>query len=146
MDEDEAPVSSNAPHRSADAVAPPVPKKPALDDMGVNADALQALTQQLQQQLAAEQATQAKVGVQKATTTEPTFFGFTMGALFAGLIISTIGIGYLRYAKSTAEPIIAIFGLALLVIPFFITQTLWLSLVGGTVALLPFVLRRVGLI
>lgn len=80
--------------------------------------------------------------VQQTEPDAPTIFGFTPGALFAGFALSMLGVAYLRFARSTGEPIIAVLGLVLLVVPFFLTNVWWLLGIGTGVVALTFVLRR----
>lgn len=79
----------------------------------------------------------------ESTPTPPdTFLGMTMGALFAGLVLSSIGMGFVIYAKSETQPLFALFGIALFVVPFFLTSTWPLSLVGAALVLTPILAKR----
>lgn len=71
-----------------------------------------------------------------------TFFGLTMGALFAGLVISTVGLGMFRYGKVEAQPLYLLFGVLLFVTPFVFTSTLYLVVAGLVLFALPILLKK----
>ncbi len=122
----------------------------AIDDLAkVDSPLLNAALAELklEQQKAAEkqEAAVAQEGTPKAPQ-ELTLFGYTMEAFFLSLVLSAVGVGYIRYGQTTAQPIMAIFGVALLVIPFFVTNAWALLAVGGGVLLLPLLLKRLKVI
>lgn len=93
-------------------------------------------------QLQAEQAAEAQHTAHPTAAQTPTIFGFTPGALFAGLLVSLLGAAYLRFARSMGDPIIAVLGVVMLAVPFIVTDV-WILVgtgVGGLV--LTFALRR----
>jgi len=54
----------------------------------------------------------------------------TPGSLFASILFSTIGMGAFMYAKRTASWSSAMFGLALMIYPWFVSQTWVLYVIG----------------
>jgi hypothetical protein len=92
-------------------------------------------TQQLRDlatRMQAEQ--QAQTGAEphdgKAPVHDDTIFGFTLGALALGALMSIVGIGYLRYAKVTSNVLYGVTGVVLMVMPYFVTST-WGLAIGG---------------
>jgi len=67
---------------------------------------------------------QAHTSTPPGAAPDATLFGYSMGGLMMGLVLSTIGIGCLRYAKVTSQFIYAIPGVIFLVVPFFV-ETGW---------------------
>ncbi len=59
----------------------------------------------------------------------------TPAALFASFLFSTIGVGAFMYAKRTASWSPAMFGLALMVYPWFVSQTWLLYVIGVALCL-----------
>jgi hypothetical protein len=55
----------------------------------------------------------------------------TPGSLFAGLLFGAIGAGAFLYGKRQAELRVMLTGLALIVLPYMIDQTLWLYVAGA---------------
>ena len=115
--------------------------------LGDGADpGLAALTAALEQARAAQaHNTAAGTGAAQATSAGPvdaTFFGLTMAALCAGFVLSAIGVGFVVYAKSEAHPLFAIFGIALFIVPFVLTSTVPLVVVGTVLVVLPMLLLR----
>lgn len=116
-------------------------------DAGPPADAqLEALTRQLdalqQAQRAQQQHEKQQQGTSGTTPAEQTFFGYTFGALFLALVISTVGIAYVRYAKVTSELAPFLVGVALFVMTYFITDALALFVSAAGVIGLHLVARR----
>lgn len=71
-------------------------------------------------------------------------FGGSALALFLGMVLSAVGVGFLMYAKRTAHVPMLACGAGLLVFPLFV-RGLWVLVVGGGVLLvLPFVGSRLG--
>lgn len=99
--------------------------------------------------LKAELEAQAKAGKsetgkpQMQTTDGVTDFALT---LFFGLVVSAVGIAYIRYAKNAARPVMALAGVAMLVIPFVIHGPWTMVAAGLAVALLPVGLMRAGIL
>lgn len=73
---------------------------------------------------------------------DPTFLGLTAGALFAGLVLSSIGVGMVIYGKSQLRIIFILFGVLLVALPFFATATPWLVGIGSLLVVLPLALNR----
>lgn len=57
--------------------------------------------------------------------------------LIWGLVISSIGLGYFMYGKKVSNGVIRYTGLALMVYPYFVHNTLLLVGIGGALLLLP---------
>ena len=100
---------------------------------------LQALQKQLEQAQAEEKA-DAKAHPDDAGT----IMGFTPAALVLGLIVSTLGLALLRYARVTVQWSFAVVGLALMTIPFFITDAVVLGVVTVVVVGGLLLLRRLS--
>lgn len=107
-----------------------------LKDLPIDPAKLQKLVKQLEAAQRAETRTDGK------PPEAATFMGMTMGGLFAGLVVSTLGIAYIRYAKTTSQYLFALCGLLMLVVPFFVSQTLPLCGIGFGLALLPVLVKR----
>ena len=114
------------------------------DETGLGQDGSTQL-QGLLKQLEAAQKAQAE-GAATQGEAQPvdsgTFMGMSGGALFAGLVISTLGIAYIRYGKTSGQFAFAMFGLAMLVVPFFVTTALPLSAAGVALFVLPILMKR----
>ena len=95
-----------------------------------------ALAKMLSEQLAHEgqPSTQASA--------EPTMFGMTMGGIFVAFVVSTVGLGLMNYGRSTSSVTFAGFGLAMMAVPFFLTNTIVVGVVGLLLLLTPMVMRR----
>ena len=106
---------------------------PTIAKAGSN-DQLQALTKQLE-------AAQGKQAKQDATD-DSVMFGLSFGALMVGLVLSTIGVGFFRYARVVGEWSFAILGAALFFLPFVFDDAVVLAAVGGGVIAAVFVVRR----
>lgn len=122
MDHDDTAAADNAP-------------APATDSNAV-------LAKLLQEQLAAHEAQAPKDGA----PTEATFFGMTMAAIFIGFAISTIGLGLANYGRTTGNFVFGAFGVAMMVVPFFLTST-WALVVAGVLLLgTPLLMKRLQMI
>jgi hypothetical protein len=73
---------------------------------------------------------------------EPTLFGLTMGGVFVAFVVSTVGLGLMQYGRSTSNITFAGFGLAMMVVPFFLTNTVVVGIVGMLLLAAPIVMRR----
>jgi len=60
--------------------------------------------------------------------------GLSFEGMMVGIIVSAVGLGYLRWGKNTGQPLLALAGVLLLVVPWAITDALWLSLAGLAIA------------
>ena len=107
-----------------------------LENLPINAALQAALTKQL------EQARKAEVRDDGKAPAPEMFLGMTAGALFAGLLISTLGLAYMRYAKSTGQVAFGLCGLALFFVPWFVPSALPLVAIGVVLTALPIVLKR----
>ena len=63
-----------------------------------------------------------------------------MSLLFAGMIVSTIGVGYLMYGRRQAKFVPLIAGIGLCVYPYFVDNWLWLALIGVPLLVAPFLI------
>jgi hypothetical protein len=63
-----------------------------------------------------------------------------MSLLFIGMIISTIGVGYIMYGKRQTKfaPVVA--GVALCLYPYFVTDLTWLAVIGVPLLVAPFLI------
>jgi hypothetical protein len=63
-----------------------------------------------------------------------------MSLLFLGMIISTIGVGYIMYGKRQTKfaPVVA--GVALCLYPYFVTDLTWLAVIGLPLLVAPFLI------
>lgn len=114
------------------------------DDVAATPDAqTAALAKLLNEQLAHEG--QAHEGQASSTSAEPTMFGMTMGGIFVAFVVSTVGLGLMQYGRSTSNVTFAGFGLAMIAVPFFLTNTVVVGVVGLLLLLTPMVLRRLQL-
>jgi len=107
------------------------------------ADPNVALAKLLQEQLAAHEAQAPKDGAPPA---EPTFFGMTMTAIFLGFAISTVGLGLANYGRTTGNIVFGVFGVAMMIAPFFLTST-WALVAAGVVLLgTPLLMKKLQMI
>ena len=70
------------------------------------------------------------------------FGNFTMTSLIIGIVAGLIGSGYFLYGKRQSEMPWLFAGLALWVVPLFITSALWLTLSCGALVCAPIVVTR----
>jgi hypothetical protein len=63
-----------------------------------------------------------------------------MGNLFIGMIISTVGVGYMMYGRRQTKfaPVIA--GVVLCIYPYFVDDWVWLLLIGVPLLVAPFLI------
>ena len=61
--------------------------------------------------------------------------------LYAGLILGSIGLGYMVYGRKQKNPIALISGVALCGIPYFISNIMLLAAAGIALMALPFLIR-----
>ncbi|MDR3586648.1 MAG: hypothetical protein P4L59_15245 [Desulfosporosinus sp.] len=64
-------------------------------------------------------------------------------ALIFSLIISSVGFAYFVYGKKTVEFLFLIFGLALMIYPYFIPDLVTSVIIGVLLVIAPFVLKTV---
>lgn len=63
------------------------------------------------------------------------------GTLFAGVLFGSIGMAYMIYGKKQQKFIVMLSGLALCIIPYFISNLLFLYLICIAITALPFIFR-----
>ncbi len=61
--------------------------------------------------------------------------------LLLGILFGAIGLGYVAYAKNVGQPLPAIMGLGLMIVPYFISNVLVLTFVCVAMMAIPFLLR-----
>lgn len=65
----------------------------------------------------------------------------TTTSLLLGLIFSCIGLGYFIYGKKQQSSIPLVCGLSLMIFPYFIENTLWMTVIGMVLSVLPYFIR-----
>lgn len=58
------------------------------------------------------------------------------------LLFGSIGIGYFIYGKRQDQPVVRYTGIALILFPYFVTTVLVVILMGVSLLLLPYVIKR----
>lgn len=61
--------------------------------------------------------------------------------LFLGVIFSSIGLGYFLYGKKQKMTVPFATGLTLMIFPYFIESSIFLSMIGIALSMLPYFLR-----
>ncbi|HEX4794688.1 MAG TPA: hypothetical protein VH370_12885 [Humisphaera sp.] len=61
--------------------------------------------------------------------------------LLLGIVFGAVGLGYVAYAKNVGQPLPAIMGLGLMIVPYFISNVLLLTIVCVAMMAIPFLLR-----
>jgi len=61
--------------------------------------------------------------------------------LLLGMLFGAVGLGYVVYAKNVAQPVPAIAGVGLMVVPYFISNVLLLVIVCAALMAAPYALR-----
>ncbi|MBI1337978.1 MAG: hypothetical protein GC164_13605 [Phycisphaera sp.] len=64
-----------------------------------------------------------------------------MSLLLWGLVFGSVGMGLFMYGKKQGAPAPLVCGLALMAIPYFITNTILLVATGGALVAVPYFLR-----
>jgi hypothetical protein len=64
--------------------------------------------------------------------------------LILGLLFSSVGTGYLVYARRQHSPIFAVTGVLLIVYPYVISNAFLIFVIGAAIAAAPFVLERLS--
>ncbi|HSZ59269.1 MAG TPA: hypothetical protein VK797_26745 [Tepidisphaeraceae bacterium] len=64
-----------------------------------------------------------------------------MNSLMLSLLFGAVGTGFLMYGKKMAAAIPMLAGVGLIVVPYFISNLILLSLVGAALTAVPFVVR-----
>ena len=65
----------------------------------------------------------------------------TATPLLLGLIFSCIGLGYFIYCKKQQRSIPLVCGLSLMIFPYFVENTLWMTVIGIVLSVLPYFIR-----
>jgi len=68
--------------------------------------------------------------------------GLSFEGMMVGIVVSAVGLGYLRWGKNTGQPLLALAGVLLLVVPWVVSDALWLSLAGVGIAVLGALAQR----
>jgi hypothetical protein len=61
--------------------------------------------------------------------------------LVLGVIFGSIGLGYFLYGKKQRAVVPLVSGLVLMVVPYFISNTIALVVVGGVISAIPYFVR-----
>ena len=77
-----------------------------------------------------------------AGAVDATLFGFSMGALMVGLVMSVVGMGCLRYARAASQYIFVVPGVIFMAVPFWVTDAWALSAILVGVSALTLLVRR----
>ena len=67
--------------------------------------------------------------------------GMTINGLMATFFFSIIGMGYFSYGRKTDHTFVLICGVTLMGFPYFVSNTIYILLIGISVGLLPMLLR-----
>ena len=70
------------------------------------------------------------------------FGSFTAATIIIGLLAGLFGSAYFMYGKRQQNYPVLVAGVALWIVPFFITSALWLSISCGTLVFAPLVISR----
>jgi len=63
-----------------------------------------------------------------------------MSNLFIGMIISTVGVGYVMYGRRQTKFSPAIAGVVLCIYPYFVDDWVWLIVIGVPLLVVPFLI------
>jgi hypothetical protein len=63
-----------------------------------------------------------------------------MSNLFIGMIISTVGVGYVMYGRRQTKFAPAIAGVVLCIYPYFVDDWVWLIVIGVPLLVVPFLI------
>ncbi|HOC11053.1 MULTISPECIES: hypothetical protein [Thermomonas] len=61
--------------------------------------------------------------------------------LLAGVLFGAVGVGYVLYGRKQRAPLPLVSGVALMVIPYFLSNAVLLFVLGIALAVLPWVVR-----
>ena len=67
--------------------------------------------------------------------------GMSTSALMWGLLFGSIGAGFFLYGKKQGRPVPLVCGLLLIVYPYFISNAVWLVLIGLVLIAIPYFYR-----
>ena len=65
----------------------------------------------------------------------------TTSILLLGVLFGAVGVGYVMYARKQKAPLPLVCGVALMVLPYFLSNAVVLFLLCAVVAVLPWVVR-----
>ena len=63
-----------------------------------------------------------------------------MSLLFLGMIVSTVGVGYIMYGKRQTRFVPVVAGVVLCIYPYFVNDWVWLAGIGVPLLVAPFLL------
>ena len=64
-----------------------------------------------------------------------------MTLLVWGFLFSTIGMGFFMYGKSQKSPIPLSCGLVLMIYPYFVSNSIWMVVIGVILSAIPYFVR-----
>ena len=73
---------------------------------------------------------------------EGTLFGMTAWGLVASLVFSGIGYYYLKRGRYQGDTLKIGIGVVMLVYPYFVTNALYIALIGGLLMSVPYIVER----
>lgn len=71
-----------------------------------------------------------------------TFFGMTMWGMMASLLFSGIGFFYYKRGRYLNDTNKTVCGLAMLVFPYFVSNALYITLIGAALMAAPYIIER----
>lgn len=71
-----------------------------------------------------------------------TFFGMTMWGMMASLLFSSIGFYYYKRGRYQNDTNKTVCGIAMLVYPYFVTNALYITLIGAALMAVPYIAER----
>lgn len=63
-----------------------------------------------------------------------------MNLLFFGMVVSTVGVGYLMYGRRQSKFVPVLAGVVLCIYPYFVDDLLWMAVIGVPLLVAPFVI------
>lgn len=67
--------------------------------------------------------------------------GFSMEGIVASILFSIVGMAYTRMGKKNGPMSTMLFGIALMVFPYFVTETSNIVMIGSALTILPFIIK-----
>ena len=71
-----------------------------------------------------------------------TLFGMSAGAMMASLLFSGIGYFYVKRGRDQSDTVKLCTGIALMVYPYFVTNALYIALIGAALMAAPYVIEH----
>ncbi len=62
-------------------------------------------------------------------------------SLLCGVLFGSVGLGYFVYGKKQKAVVPLVCGIALMVLPYFVTGVWWLFVLGAAIAAVPYFVR-----